>query len=265
MDDLIKESTEELEREYVKNTYDNIAEEFSCTRYKKWPKVEAFLQSIPRGSLLLDIGCGNGKYLDTLSSFNLGCDVSSKLLSICRNRGFQVVHCDMMQLPFRHSTFDTIICVAALHHIVTEQRRQRCLENMISLLHDSQSRLLIQVWSYEQDLEQHNPYLKQNKATTDPIEAEVSISDTVKIPIHINRTPFKNQDLLVPFKLKKLPKKANEPLNTDDLSEHQNLRYYHVFKRNELDSMINKIANIKIIDSYYDKGNWCVIIRKVLG
>jgi hypothetical protein len=28
-----------------------------------WPLVEKFLQALPEGTLLADVGCGNGKYL----------------------------------------------------------------------------------------------------------------------------------------------------------------------------------------------------------
>lgn len=41
--------------------YENIADHFSDTRYKPWPKVSSFLSSLPAGSVILDVGCGNGK------------------------------------------------------------------------------------------------------------------------------------------------------------------------------------------------------------
>ena len=44
-------------------TYSQIAEHFSDTRFKAWPRVSEFLASLPHGSILADVGCGNGKYL----------------------------------------------------------------------------------------------------------------------------------------------------------------------------------------------------------
>lgn len=261
MDDLTSKSTRELERDYVKNTYDNIAEKFSSTRYKKWPKIDAFLSKLPKDSLVLDVGCGNGKYLDNANSFNLGCDLSSGLLAICRSKNFQVVQCDMMQLPFRDGIFDTIICVAALHHIVAAERRQKCLEQMIKLLHNNQSKLLIQVWAFEQELERDNPYLRLDRMATSATGTEISINNDVKLPVHLNRTPFKHQDLLVPFKLEQT-KEDVVSSSSEGEKMSQNLRYYHVFKRHELESMVNKIPKTLILDSYYDKGNWCSIITK---
>jgi alkylated DNA repair protein alkB family protein 8 len=45
--------------------YENIASHFSHTRHKPWPNVLSFVQSLPIGSLLVDVGCGNGKYFDS--------------------------------------------------------------------------------------------------------------------------------------------------------------------------------------------------------
>lgn len=54
----------ELEKTHVYNVYENIATHFSETRYKPWPKVLEFVQSLEVGAILVDVGCGNGKYLD---------------------------------------------------------------------------------------------------------------------------------------------------------------------------------------------------------
>ena len=43
--------------------YDKIAPHFSHTRYKPWPKVAEFLNKLDDGSIVADVGCGNGKYL----------------------------------------------------------------------------------------------------------------------------------------------------------------------------------------------------------
>jgi len=43
--------------------YETIASHFSSTRHSPWPRVVNFINQIPVGSLVADIGCGNGKYL----------------------------------------------------------------------------------------------------------------------------------------------------------------------------------------------------------
>uniref|UniRef100_A0A8C9LDX0 Uncharacterized protein n=1 Tax=Pavo cristatus TaxID=9049 RepID=A0A8C9LDX0_PAVCR len=53
----------ELEQEYVHRVYEEIATHFSSTRHSPWPRVVEFLRSLPEGSVVADVGCGNGKYL----------------------------------------------------------------------------------------------------------------------------------------------------------------------------------------------------------
>lgn len=54
-----------LEIENVHKVYDDIAEHFSETRHTPWPQVEQFVRSFGSGDTLIDIGCGNGKYLQS--------------------------------------------------------------------------------------------------------------------------------------------------------------------------------------------------------
>lgn len=46
----------ELEKKFVYEVYDKIAPHFSHTRYKPWPKIEAFLKELPTASLVADVG-----------------------------------------------------------------------------------------------------------------------------------------------------------------------------------------------------------------
>ena len=78
----------EMEKKHVYDVYEKIAPHFSNTRYKPWPRVEAYLNSLPPGSLNLDVGCGNGKYLEINRDeiMTIGTDRSFNLVSICKER-----------------------------------------------------------------------------------------------------------------------------------------------------------------------------------
>ena len=42
------------------------------------------------------------------------------------------------------------------------------------------------------------------------------------------------------------------------------MRYYHVFRENELRELVEKhVSNLKVVDSYYDNDNWCITAVKV--
>ncbi|CAL1526809.1 unnamed protein product [Lymnaea stagnalis] len=83
--------------------------------------------------------------------------------------------------------------------------------------------------------------------------------------VHVNRTQFKEQDMLVPWQLKS--KQAEHVDKTKGDSSHDTShvfhRYYHVFRQGELEAVSKKVAQCEVIKSYYDQGNWCVVLEKM--
>lgn len=72
---------------YVKDVYNTIAEHFSHTRYKAWPSVKDFLDSLPSGSLIGDVGCGNGKYIFSAPQHHfIGFDIAFKFTEIVKGK-----------------------------------------------------------------------------------------------------------------------------------------------------------------------------------
>ncbi|KAA8522526.1 hypothetical protein F0562_013113 [Nyssa sinensis] len=145
------QSTPEIEKKYVHSVYDAIAPHFSSTRFAKWPKVATFLDSLPSGSLVLDAGCGNGKYLGlNPNCFFIGCDISAPLVNICANRGHEVVVADAVNLPYRTGYVDAAISIAVLHHLSTESRRKKALDELVQVVKKG-GLILITVWAVEQE------------------------------------------------------------------------------------------------------------------
>lgn len=125
---------------------------------------------------------------------------------------------------------------------------------------------LIYVWAKNQSLQnQKSSYLRQNKRNNQSVNennasnTDIAIEYFDGLPIHTNRTQFQHQDILVPWKLK-LSESANEPPATNCKTF---LRFYHVFEENELETLCTNVPDIKIIKTYYDQGNWCVIFKKI--
>jgi len=106
---------------------------------------------------------------------------------------------------------------------------------------------LITVWAKEQEVEnKKSTYISKHVKSSNTSSIEMNNETTDEIIIHTPRTEFQRSDCLVPW-LKPTEKY---------------LRYYHVFVKNELENLLKPISNIKIIDSYNDDGNWCVIFQK---
>ncbi|KAG5837514.1 hypothetical protein ANANG_G00240100 [Anguilla anguilla] len=138
------------ERPRAQRVYEKIAPYFNDSRYRAWPKVRQFLLDQEPGSVVADVGCGNGKYLDINEDvFKLGCDVCRPLVDTARARGYEVQVCDGLRLPYRRGCFDAVLSIAVIHHLSTKERRIRALREMARVLRVG-GRLMVYVWAMEQ-------------------------------------------------------------------------------------------------------------------
>jgi alkylated DNA repair protein alkB family protein 8 len=145
------QATPDIEKKYVHRVYDAIAPHFSATRFAKWPKVAGFLNSLKPGSVVLDAGCGNGKYLGfNPECFYVGCDISPPLVEICAGRGHEVFVADAVNMPYRENVGDAAISIAVLHHLSTDDRRRKAIEELIRVVKRG-GLVLITVWAVEQE------------------------------------------------------------------------------------------------------------------
>ncbi|XP_075957015.1 putative tRNA methyltransferase 9B [Anarhichas minor] len=147
---MMEEAASQLERDHVHSVYDKIAPYFNDSRYKAWPKVRQFLLDLQPGSIVADIGCGNGKYLHINKEvFKLGCDVCHPLVDFAWSQGHEVQMCDGLHLPYRDGCFDAVLSIAVIHHLSTKERRIRAIKEMARTLRVG-GRIMIYVWAMEQ-------------------------------------------------------------------------------------------------------------------
>jgi SAM-dependent methyltransferase len=69
---------------------------------------------------VLDVGCGNGRYLARLRSWNIaaiGCDLSHGMLASPGAAGLNLVNGDVTRLPFPDSAFDVVLAPHMLYHV----------------------------------------------------------------------------------------------------------------------------------------------------
>lgn len=134
-----------IEKRFVLDTYNEIAQAFSQTRYHVWNFVSVFLRD-KESYWGLDIGCGNGKNMRY--SNMIGIDNNVSFVHMCRAKQREVLLGDCCSLPFANNTFDYCMCIAVLHHMSTDTRRRTCLYEMIRVLR-SGCEGVFNVWSYE--------------------------------------------------------------------------------------------------------------------
>nr|XP_043636342.1 tRNA (carboxymethyluridine(34)-5-O)-methyltransferase [Erigeron canadensis] len=297
------QSTPEIEKKYVHLVYDAIAPHFSATRFAKWPKVSTFLNNLPSGSVILDAGCGNGKYLGLNSDcFFIGCDISEPLIKICSDRGHEVLVADAVNLPYRDGYGDAAISIAVLHHLSTENRRKKAIHELVRVVKKG-GLVLITVWAVEQEdgnlVKKWTPvagkYLEEwigpgsprgsprsrsgsSVALESIPESEVSgNSEEVKDFGNVNEKnedfgEDKQQEYFVPWHLpyhRAEVSGASAAAVENGFARKDNQkgaivydRYYHVFGEGELERLVSGMKNAVIVDQFFDKSNWCVILEK---
>nr|XP_020645312.1 probable tRNA methyltransferase 9-like protein isoform X1 [Pogona vitticeps] len=167
----------QLEKQHVHNVYESTAIYFNDLQGKAWPRVRQFLLEQEPGSLIADIGCGTGKYLDVNSQvYNLGCDYCGPLVEIARGKGCEVMVCDNLNLPFRSHCFNAIISVGVIHHFSTKQRRIKAIKEMARVLVPG-GQMMIYVWAMEQKnrhFEKQDVFVPWNKALCSRLLSESS-------------------------------------------------------------------------------------------
>ncbi|KAK9366498.1 S-adenosyl-L-methionine-dependent methyltransferase [Lipomyces kononenkoae] len=223
-DDALK-----LEQTHVHAIYDQIAPHFSQTRYKAWPVVQRYLESRPRGSIGLDIGCGNGKYLSVNPEvYIFGSDRSSKLVELARsgkavgkNRFADVGVADGIDAPFRDSRFDFAISIAVVHHFATRERRCEAVKGILRALRPGGT-ALIYVWALEQ---------RNSRRGWDVGHG---------------------QDVMVPW--------VTEKEGTRTVVE----RYYHLYREGEIEADVED-AGGRVLENGYELDNWWVIIERAVS
>lgn len=229
---------EKYEQENVHQVYEQIASHFSSTRYKPWPIIERFLQDLPDGSVGLDIGCGNGKYLAVNRNiFIVGSDRSSNLVTIAtRHQPHSVLVADVLDLPHPANSFDFVICIAVVHHLSTDGRRAEAIRSILECLKQG-GKVLIFVWALEQG-DSRRGWTKHDE-----------------------------QDVMVPWVMRGSKKATNGHKSdatvsrlhpTEDKVFH---RYYHLYAQGELQRDITAAGGV-VTTSGYEKDNWWAIATK---
>lgn len=131
-----------------RQVWDAIAASFDRTRGKPWPHVEAFLDTLPPGTRVLDLMAGNGRHAKAADARGLDCvalDWSRPLLAAGKRRHGSVV-ADATRLPFADEAFGACVYVAGLHGLPTVAQRRASLAELRRVLRPG-APAQVTVWS----------------------------------------------------------------------------------------------------------------------
>ena len=160
----------------------------------------------------------------------MGSDRSDNLVRIASGKGSRgdCLVADGLSIPHPNGRFDFAISIAVIHHFATCSRRVAALEAVLGTItsHERGGRALFFVWA----LEQQNS--RRGWGASD------------------------RQDVMVPWVMK--------PNNEDSSEATTYQRYYHLYRKGELEADI-EFAGGKVVESGYDKDNWWVVASREPG
>ena len=138
-------------KEQIKNFYNQQSKKRDNTRKKPWPEFQVILERIKKtrkkNIKILDLGCGNARLLDFLTSSQdihkkninyVGVDLSENLIKIVQekfpNSTFQCS--DMIEFleGEKQEDYDFVFMVASFQHIPIENERLLILKNIYRIL-----------------------------------------------------------------------------------------------------------------------------------
>lgn len=280
-------ATPDTEKNHVHAVYDAIATQWHHTRGKRgvlWPRATRFVKELPKGSIIADVGCGDGKYFPAVweaGSYVIGTDISEPLLhtsigscvaadsnvagpetrivstsKLGLNNRPAIAVADCMQIPLRTSSCDAALCIAVMHHLSTRARRIRCLKELGRIVKRG-GLINIQAWALEQEQSSRRKF-----SGTD-----------VFVPFHAQPKYLANNSIgLSTIVEQKQDKKEIGKMYTDaykgaQYNEEKDLvvfqRYCHMYKKGELEDLVAQIGGFEIVDSGFECGNHFVVLRVI--
>lgn len=234
----MNQETQKKLLQIVKENYESIAEGFNETRKKAvWPELAKLCDKyLHAGDKVLDVGCGNGRLLDSIGERAidyLGVDNSQNLIRLAQERylqtGVRFEVQDVLDLNMVSDyNFDIVFSIAMIHHLPGEKLQIDALRQMKSKLRPG-GKIILSAWN----LWSHKKFR------------------SLILKFHLLKFIGKNQmdfgDILFDWK--------------NSQGEKVSKRYYHAFRLGELKKLAIK-SGLKVIDVYRDKYNIYLVAEK---
>jgi SAM-dependent methyltransferase len=243
------------------SNFNSIAQDYHLKRRKPWRPLEFFVKFLKDkgyafNGLILDLGCGNGRNFQILSTPPnklIGIDISLELLKMANhtlnnndqisleNKSFfQLILGDISNPPIRQNSIDWAFCIASLHHIKKKSERTKAITQIRTSLKKN-SLLILTVWRKWQNRFRNYFILEWFKRK---LSVKYRIDQKVKGLEEFG-------DKLVPW----------------NLSREKNIffRFYHFFSKHELKKLLKdfEILEFKITGGPTNRDNFFVLALKI--
>jgi len=220
--------------EMSRKGYEEIAKDFDATRKVFWQELYFLGDYINKNDKVLDIGCGNGRFLEVVGEKNIdytGIDSSKSLIDAAKKMYGGVINFiagDALLLPFKDERFDTIVSFGVLHHIPSKKLRMQFLDEANRVL-KKDGLLILTVWNL------------WNKRLTPVIHKHA-------IQKLLGKSKLDFNDVFLPF------------------GKKQSVRYLHAFTKREFIKILKKsgfkIEKLQFVKRRGDNENIIAVCRK---
>jgi ubiquinone/menaquinone biosynthesis C-methylase UbiE len=134
--DVHSDQADGFAESYVQLEQDPYGSCFTYSRMRLERLLDAYLDRLPAGQALLDVGCGTGHHMRDLHDrgFDVaGVDGSAAMLEHARanNPGATVLEAKVDALPFEDASFDVVVCIEVLRYLPDPQS---CLNELARVL-----------------------------------------------------------------------------------------------------------------------------------
>jgi SAM-dependent methyltransferase len=223
-----------LKQAHVHDVYDKIAPHFNETRTKLWDGSSRFLSQLPENSLVVDIGCGNGRSTRGALPNKLrfvGNDTCIPLLEIAAKSpttsALSFIAADGLNLPYMTGSFDAAVSIAVLHHLPCLNTRRRFIDEALRVIRPG-GFLYMTVWADSENTDKR----KEKKWE------ELGTPGDYLVPWHNKHT------------------------------QQTHYRYYHMFEKDEVYALFKHIFDHKqagFVNLEFEQDNWNMTIKKCVS
>jgi len=150
----MKQKTAQKILNQTKQTYEQIAEQFSNTRKYAGKEFNLFKQYIKDNITIIDIGCGNGRVAKFLQEnckkkYNyIGIDNATNFIKIAKqlNPNNKFKEGDFFNIPTKNNSVDLLLYIRSFHHIPNKNLRIQALQEAKRVL-KKEKIIFITVWN----------------------------------------------------------------------------------------------------------------------
>jgi len=221
--------------EMSRQGYEKISHDFSQTRKVFWEELSFLKDYINNGDSILDLGCGNGRFLELIGDKKInysGIDSSESFIKEAKETYGQLgkfIHGDALSLPYKDNSFETIVSFGVLHHIPSKKLRIQFLREAHRVM-KKDGLLILTVWNLWN--ERLTPVIKKHAVDKLLLKSKLDF-----------------KDIFLPF------------------GKKENVRYLHAFTKRELKKLLEKtgfkIEELSFVKRRSGNENILAICKKI--